>query len=111
MSPILIGILGVIVMILMFMTRMPVAFVMALVGFAGFSYMTSPNAGLVLLSRNVYETFAAYDLTTIRQPCVAIGQTAMTMLLDILSARLTEPEIKLIPTELIVRGSTGPVAG
>lgn len=47
-------------------------------------------------------------LTTIRQPCTEIGQTAMTMLLDILSARLTEPEIKLIPTELIVRGSTGP---
>ncbi len=50
-------------------------------------------------------------LTTIRQPCVDIGQTAMTMLLDILSGRRTEPEIKLIPTELIVRGSTGPFTG
>jgi tripartite ATP-independent transporter DctM subunit len=27
--------------------------------------MTSPDAGLVLLSRNIYETFASYDLTTI----------------------------------------------
>jgi len=52
-------------MIIMFMSQMPVAFVMALVGFLGFSIMTSPDAGLVLLSRNIYETFASYDLTTI----------------------------------------------
>jgi C4-dicarboxylate transporter DctM subunit len=65
MSPTFIGIIGIIIMILMFMTRMPVAFVMALVGFVGFSVMISFNAGLVLLSRNVYETFNSYDLTTI----------------------------------------------
>jgi len=65
MSPVLAGIVGIAVMILMFMTQMPVAFVMALVGFLGFSIMTSPDAGLVLLSRNIYETFASYDLTTI----------------------------------------------
>jgi len=65
MSPTLIGVTGIIIMILMFLTRMPVAFVMASVGFVGFSTMITPNAGLVLLSRNVYETFASYDLTTI----------------------------------------------
>nr|WP_319397092.1 TRAP transporter large permease [uncultured Desulfobacter sp.] len=65
MSPVLAGILGIAVMIIMFMTQMPVAFVMALVGVVGFSMMTSPDTGLVLLSRNIYETFASYDLTTI----------------------------------------------
>ncbi|WP_462271385.1 TRAP transporter large permease [Desulfobacter sp.] len=65
MSPVVAGIVGIAVMIIMFMTQMPVAFVMALVGFIGFSIMTSPDAGLVLLSRNIYETFASYDLTTI----------------------------------------------
>ncbi len=44
---------------------MPVAFVMALVGFIGVSLMASPNAGLILLSRSFYDTFASYDLTTI----------------------------------------------
>jgi tripartite ATP-independent transporter DctM subunit len=44
---------------------MPVAFVMASVGFVGFSCVISTNAGLVLLSRNIYETFDSYDLTTI----------------------------------------------
>ncbi|MBA3010424.1 MAG: TRAP transporter large permease [Proteobacteria bacterium] len=65
MSPTFIGIIGIIIMVLMFLTRMPVAFVMAAVGFAGFSAMISMDAGLVLLSRNVYETFDSYDLTTI----------------------------------------------
>jgi len=65
MSPTIIGIIGIAVMILMFLTRMPVAFVMASVGFLGFSTMITPNAGLVLLSRNVYEVFGSYDLTTI----------------------------------------------
>jgi C4-dicarboxylate transporter DctM subunit len=65
MSPTFIGITGIIIMILMFLTRMPVAFVMATVGFVGFSCVISPDAGLVLLSRNVYETFDSYSLTTI----------------------------------------------
>lgn len=65
MSPTFIGISGIIIMILMFLTRMPVAFVMASVGFVGFSCVISTNAGLVLLSRNIYETFDSYDLTTI----------------------------------------------
>ncbi|EIM62779.1 TRAP transporter large permease [Desulfobacter postgatei] len=65
MSPILTGIFGIAAMIFMFMTQMPVAFVMALVGFIGVSLMASPNAGLILLSRSFYDTFASYDLTTI----------------------------------------------
>lgn len=65
MNPTLIGIIGILFMILMFLTRMPVAFVMATVGFVGFSIVISTDAGLVLLSRNIYETFDSYDLTTI----------------------------------------------
>ena len=65
MSPTTIGIIGLIIMILMFFTEMPVAFVMGIVGFIGFYTLISPDAGLALLSRNVYETFSNYDLTTI----------------------------------------------
>jgi len=65
MSPTIIGIIGITIMILLFLTRMPVAFVMAIVGFVGFSAMITPSAGLVLLSRNVYEVVGSYDLTTI----------------------------------------------
>ncbi|THB80230.1 MAG: TRAP transporter large permease [Desulfobacteraceae bacterium] len=65
MTPTMIGIIGIVIMIAMFLTQMPVAYVMATVGFIGFSVVITPHAGLVLLSRNVYETFASYDLTTI----------------------------------------------
>ncbi|MDM8548681.1 TRAP transporter large permease [Desulfobacterales bacterium HSG2] len=65
MNPTLIGITGIIVMLAIFMTRMPVAYVMALVGYAGFSIMISGKGGLNLLSRNIYEAFSSYGLTTI----------------------------------------------
>ena len=65
MTPTLIGIIGIVVMLALFMTRMPVAYVMALVGYIGFSIMTSPKGGLNLLSRNIYEAFSSYGLTTI----------------------------------------------
>jgi len=49
MNPTLIGIIGIVVMLAMFMTRMPVAYVMTLVGFVGFSSMISLQGGLSLL--------------------------------------------------------------
>ena len=65
MSPTMIGIIGILVMLALFMTNMPVAYVMALVGYAGFSILISPRGGLNLLSRNIYEAFSSYGLTTI----------------------------------------------
>lgn len=47
-------------------------------------------------------------LTTVNQPRIEIGQTAMTMLLDIISARQSTPQTIEMPTELVVRQSTGP---
>jgi tripartite ATP-independent transporter DctM subunit len=44
---------------------MPVAYVMTLIGFLGFSFMISLKGGLNLLSRNIYEVFSSYGLTTI----------------------------------------------
>lgn len=65
MNPTLIGIIGIIIMLALFMTRMPVAYVMALVGFAGFGFLTSFKGGLNLLSRSIYDSFSSYGLTTI----------------------------------------------
>jgi tripartite ATP-independent transporter DctM subunit len=65
MNPTLIGIIGIIVMILVFLSRMPVAYVMAMIGYLGFSVMISGQGGLNLLSRNIYDVFASYGLTTI----------------------------------------------
>ncbi len=60
-----VGIIGIALLILLFLLRMPVAFAMALVGFAGFSYLTSADAALHLLARNIFDTFASYPLSVI----------------------------------------------
>ena len=65
MSPAFIGFIGIAVMLVLFCTRMPVAFVMAVVGFVGFSVLTSVQGGLNMVSRSMYEVFVSYDLTTI----------------------------------------------
>ena len=65
MSPTWIGIIGIVIMLVVFLSRMPVAYVMAMVGFVGFSVMISFPAGLAVLSRDIYEVFSSYGLTTI----------------------------------------------
>ena len=75
MSPTLIGIIGILVMIIVFLSRMPVAYVMAMIGYLGFSIMISGQGGLALLSRNIYEVFSSYGLTTIPL-FVLMGQLA-----------------------------------
>lgn len=65
MNPTWIGIIGIVVMIMLFLTRMPVAYVMAIIGFLGFSVIISFQGGLNLLARSFYETFSSYGLTTV----------------------------------------------
>jgi C4-dicarboxylate transporter, DctM subunit len=65
MSPSTIGVLGILVMVVLFMTRMPVAYVMTLVGFVGFASMVSLQGSLSLVAKEFYSVFSNYDLTTI----------------------------------------------
>ncbi|PID55610.1 C4-dicarboxylate ABC transporter permease [candidate division KSB3 bacterium] len=65
MSLTTIGILGTLVLLLLLFSKMPVGFVMALLGLTGFSYVVNWNAGLSLLAKDVFESFSSYDLTVI----------------------------------------------
>ena len=65
MNPIAVGIVGIAVLIFLFLLRMPVAFAMALVGFVGFAFLTSPEAALALLSHDIFDTFSSYPLSVI----------------------------------------------
>jgi tripartite ATP-independent transporter DctM subunit len=65
MNPVDAGIIGIGLLILLFLLRMPVAFAMALVGLVGFAYLTSPEAALGLLGRNIFDTFSSYPLSVI----------------------------------------------
>ena len=49
-------------------------------------------------------------LTTIHQPRQAMGKAAMRLLGDLLAGRKISSEPIMMPTELIVRGSTAPPA-
>jgi C4-dicarboxylate transporter DctM subunit len=61
----MVGTIGIFALLAIFITRMPVAYVMALVGFLGYSYLTSFQSGLMLLSRDIYSVFSSYGLTLI----------------------------------------------
>lgn len=65
MSGIHIGIIGVIILLLLMILRMPVAFSMLLTGFAGLAYMLTPKAALTQVVFNVWSTFASYDLSVV----------------------------------------------
>lgn len=65
MTPVEVGILGCILLLILLMSSMPVAFAMAVVGFFGFALVVSPHAALNLITTDLYETFSSYSLTVI----------------------------------------------
>ena len=66
MDPVLVGIIGILVLLLvLFFLGMPVGFAMAVVGFCGFSYAISFTAALNMVSTDIWFTFSKYGLTVI----------------------------------------------
>lgn len=65
MSGSTIGIIGIVILVALFFTRMPVAYVMTLVGWLGFAYIRGWDVGLKLLSRDFYDVYSSYGLTVI----------------------------------------------
>lgn len=65
MTPVQMGIIGCIALLLFLVASMPVAFAMALVGVAGFALLVNSTAALSMVSFELYETFSSYSLTVI----------------------------------------------
>jgi tripartite ATP-independent transporter DctM subunit len=65
MTPLQIGILGIIALFVLLATSMPVGFVMAAVGTVGFALIVNPSAALSMLSVDIFQTFSSYSLTVI----------------------------------------------
>ena len=65
MSLTVIGIIGIVLLIALLFTDMPVGFVMAIVGFAGFSYIKGFGPGLIIVAKDVFEVFSSYGLTVV----------------------------------------------
>jgi tripartite ATP-independent transporter DctM subunit len=75
MNEVMIGIIGLAVVLLMFLTGIELGFAMAIVGFVGFSIIVSTKAALNLLAKDVFDVFASYGFTVIPL-FVLMGQVA-----------------------------------
>jgi len=66
MSLTMIGITGIFTLLfILFVFGIPVGFAMGIVGFCGFSYIISPDAGFNMLASVTWDTFSKYGLTVI----------------------------------------------
>ena len=65
MTPVAIGIVGILVLIFILLIGVPVGFALATVGLAGFCYLVSFDAGLNLIARDFFATLSSYSLTVI----------------------------------------------
>jgi len=75
MSPTLAGIAGLLALFVLIFSRMPVAFVMAILGVVGFGYVVTPGASLAMAARDLYDVFGSYSLTVIPL-FILMGQVA-----------------------------------
>ena len=65
MSPLIIGILGIISFFVLIMLNIPIAYVMLLVGFIGFSLIVSPAAAFSMITTEIFANFSSYSLSVI----------------------------------------------
>lgn len=75
MSPTAVGIIGLAALFLFIFSRMPVGYVMAIIGFIGFGYLVSFDASMNLIAKDVFSVFGSYSLTVIPL-FVLMGQIA-----------------------------------
>ncbi|MBI9091528.1 MAG: TRAP transporter large permease [Desulfobacterium sp.] len=62
---VMVGLIGIAVLLLLFFTRLAVAYAMGIVGFAGYWYLTNFTAAVSLLSRDMYDVFSSYSLALV----------------------------------------------
>ena len=59
------GIIGIIILVLLLYSKMPVGYAMGFLGLMGFSYVVNFEAGCNLLVRDIWDVFSSYNLTVI----------------------------------------------
>jgi len=65
MTPLIIGFIGLAILFVLLLSRMPIGLVMAVVGFAGFAYIAGFSDALGVLRLAPYATFASYHMRII----------------------------------------------
>ncbi len=75
MNEVIVGIIGLIMVLVLFLTGIELAFAMILIGFLGFGYLISFHAALNLLAKDIFDVFDSYGFTVIPL-FVLMGQIA-----------------------------------
>ena len=65
MSEVTVGIIGLIAVLLLFLTGIEMSFAMIAVGFVGFGFLMSWEAALNLLAKDFFDVFTSYSLTVV----------------------------------------------
>lgn len=75
MSPTVIGLIGIAALTLFIFSRMPIGFVMAIIGVTGFASIVNWSAAFNMLAKDFFSTFNSYSLTVVPL-FVLMGQLA-----------------------------------
>jgi len=75
MNEVTIGIVGLVAILLLFLTGIELGFAMAIIGFLGFGYIVSFSAASNLLAKDIFDVFSSYGFTVIPL-FVLMGQIA-----------------------------------
>ena len=65
MSPVIVGIIGLVLLLFFLAIRMPVGYAMALIGLSGFIFLVSPEGGLTMAARATWGQFASYNFSVV----------------------------------------------
>ncbi len=65
MDPVVVGLLGIVLLLVLFLFNMPVSFAMAFVGFVGFGYLVGWEASVSLLVSDLFSMLSNYPLNVI----------------------------------------------
>jgi C4-dicarboxylate transporter DctM subunit len=65
MDPVVVGLLGIVLLLLLFFLNMPVSFAMAFVGFLGFGYVVGWGPSVTLLVSDLFTQLSNYPLNVI----------------------------------------------
>lgn len=65
MSPVIIGIIGIVVLLVLMLFRLPIGFAMALVGFVGFFYLGSLDGAFSVMGMEPFAAVSAYTFTVL----------------------------------------------
>ena len=75
MSETVVGVLGLLILLAVFLTGLELGFSMAVIGFLGYCCIVSTKAGLSMVAQDIYDTFSTYGFTVV-PVFILMGQIA-----------------------------------